>query len=88
MDDRLADVPFLAGESYSIADIAAFPWTRSHERQGQDLDDFPNVKRWHNRIAARPAVERGLEVLQSERREGFDDEAKRILFGAGQYQRR
>ena len=89
MDRRLGDRNFLAGD-YSIADMAAFPWTRSHERQGQSLDDFPNVKRWFEAINARPAVERGLKVLADRRKPNFekDEEARKNLFGAAQYQKR
>ena len=61
MDRRLADRAFLAGE-YSIADIACFPWVRTWHKLAQDIDGFPNVKRWLDAIAARPAVERGLSV--------------------------
>jgi GSH-dependent disulfide-bond oxidoreductase len=57
MDKRLADRPFLAGE-YSIADMASYPWVVPHERQGQKIAEFPNLKRWLDTIAARPAVVR------------------------------
>jgi GST-like protein len=57
MDRRLADREFLAGD-YSIADMASYPWIVPHERQGQKIGDFPNVKRWLEAIAARPAVVR------------------------------
>ena len=89
LDHRLGEADYLAGE-YSIADIAAFPWTRSFERQGQSLDDFPNVKRWFGTINARPAVERALKVLADRRKPNFekDEEAMRNLFGQAQYQRR
>jgi GST-like protein len=56
LDRRLADRPFVAGSDYSIADMASYPWIVSHERQSQDLADFPNVKRWYDAIAARPAT--------------------------------
>ncbi|RDD61205.1 glutathione binding-like protein [Ferruginivarius sediminum] len=89
MDRRLGEAPYLAGEHYSIADIASFPWTRSHENQGIDLADYPNVKRWFDDIAARPAVQRGVQVLADRRKSGgFDDKARELLFGAAQYQRR
>ena len=70
--------------------MATFPWTRSHERQGHSLDEFSNVKRWLKAINARPAVERALKVLADKRKPGFemDEEARRNLFGAAQYQRR
>jgi GST-like protein len=57
LDRRLADREFVAGE-YSIADMASYPWVVPHERQSQNLDDFPNLKRWFHTIKARPAVER------------------------------
>ncbi len=88
MDRRLAESDYLAGDDYTIADIAAFPWIRSHEKQGQDLADYPNLKRWFDTIAGRPAVSRGLAVLAERRQEGFDEEAQRILFGSEQYARR
>jgi len=57
LDRRLADREFVAG-AYSIADMASYPWIAIYERQGQNIDDFPNVKRWIETIKARPAVER------------------------------
>lgn len=60
MDRRLANRPFLAGD-YSIADMSSYPWVVPHERQGQDLADFPNLKRWFDAIGARPAVVRAYE---------------------------
>jgi GST-like protein len=88
MDRRLDGRDWFAGD-YSIADIAIFPWLRSWERQGVELGEFPNVKRWFDAIAARPAVQRGLNVLTDLRREGpMDEKQKEILFGATQYQRR
>ena len=57
LNKRLADRAFVAGE-YSIADMAIYPWIVPYERQGQNLDDFPHIKRWFNAIKARPAVER------------------------------
>jgi len=89
LDRRLGEVEYLAGD-YSIADIATFPWTRSHDRQGHGFDEFPNVKRWFDAIDARPAVKRALKVLADRRKPGFekDPEAWRNLFGEAQYQRR
>ncbi|MFQ5970801.1 MAG: glutathione binding-like protein, partial [Alphaproteobacteria bacterium] len=63
IDKRLGSSPYLAGEDYTIADIATFPWLRSYERQGQRLEDYPHLKRWFEGIAARPAVVRGVAVL-------------------------
>jgi len=89
LDRRLGETPFLAGSAYSIADMATFPWLRSHERQGVALETLPNVKRWFDEIAARPAVERGLAILSEERRQGpITDKAREVLFGATQYQSR
>ncbi|HUI28412.1 MAG TPA: glutathione binding-like protein, partial [Candidatus Kryptonia bacterium] len=82
MNIRLADRPFLAGD-YSIADMACWPWVVPYERQGQNLDEFPNLKRWFDTIKARPAVERGFAVGR-ELRQGpttMDEQAKKILFG-------
>jgi GSH-dependent disulfide-bond oxidoreductase len=61
MDRRLATREFLAGE-YSIADIACIGWVKLWQRQGQNLDDVPNLKRWLEAVLARPAVQRGLAV--------------------------
>ena len=86
MNKRLADRDFLAGD-YSIADMAAYPWVRPYKNQGQDLEDFPNLKRWFETISARPAVERGIEVgrrapPQPRRRQGSAEGAVRAA-GAG-----
>ncbi len=87
LDKQLGRRSYLAGD-YSIADIATFPWLRSWERQGVDLALYPNVKRWFDAVAARPAVQRGLEVLADKSRPGpFDAKAREMLFGATQYQR-
>lgn len=88
MDRQLATREYLAGE-YSIADIAIFPWLRSPASQGVNPGDYPNVKRWFDAVAARPAVRRGLEVLADRRRVGpMDEKAKEVLFGTTQYMRR
>ena len=60
MDKQLGVTRYLAGNDYSIADIATFPWTRSWKNQGIELDEFPNVRRWFDEISARPAVIRGV----------------------------
>ena len=62
LDKRLSDHDFLADE-YSIADIATFTWVRPRKMQGQNLDDYPNVKRWYDTIKVRPAISEGLSVL-------------------------
>jgi GST-like protein len=81
MNRRLADREFLAGE-YSIADMAAFPWVVPYQNQGQNLDEFPNLRRWFDAMKARPAVSRGIDLGKELRNPaGMDDEAKKILFG-------
>jgi GST-like protein len=82
MNKRLADREFLAGP-YTIADMACYPWIVPHERQQQNLDDFPHLKRWFHAIKARPATERAYaraaEVNQAPT--VMDDKAKAVLFG-------
>jgi GST-like protein len=86
--DRYTNEATHLADDYSIADMAVFPWLRSYERQGQDLNDYPNLKRWFDAINARPAVERALQVLSRDRREGgFDDKQKEVLFGKTQVNR-
>jgi len=82
LDRRLADRAFVAGADYSIADMAAYPWIVPYERQGQDLADFPNLKRWFDAIAARPATIRAYELGATIRPEQtITDEQKKVLFG-------
>jgi GSH-dependent disulfide-bond oxidoreductase len=83
MDRRLAEVPYFAGE-YSIADMAIYPWTRSHANQGVDLATFPNVARWYEAIGARPAAQRALRVLADRRRPQLTDKDRANLFGQAQ----
>ena len=81
LDRQLASRDYVAGE-YSIADMAAYPWTVSWERQGQRLEDFPNLKRWHETIRDRPAT---LEAYRKgeavNRPTDMSEEAKKMLFG-------
>jgi GST-like protein len=87
-DRRLAASPYLAGD-YSIADMAVYPWMRMPERQGVAIDEYPNVKRWRAAIDARPAVQKGLQLLAERRRVGPPDaKSRENLFGATQYARR
>jgi GST-like protein len=83
LNKRLAEREFVCGE-YSIADIASFGWARRLERQGQNVDNFPNVKRWLAAIEARPAVQRALaikiDVPPTDLR--TDEQARRFLFQA------
>ena len=84
MNRRLADRDYLAGE-YSIADMAAWPWVLPYGRFGYAIEEFPHLERWFEAIRARPAVERGFELAQDERKPPgpIDEETKKILFGQG-----
>lgn len=62
LNNRLYDRRYIAGDEYSIADIISYPWARLWERLGQDIEEFKHVKRWAEELAARPGVQRGLEV--------------------------
>ena len=74
---------YVAGDSYSIADIAIFPWIMTHKAQGLTLDDWPHVKRWFATVRARDAVQRGLAVGKDLRQAtGMDAETRKNLFGA------
>jgi GST-like protein len=81
LNKRLADREFIAG-AYSIADMAAYPWVVPHEAQGQNLDDFPQLKRWSDAIKSRPATvrayERGAAINSNPT---VTEESRRILFG-------
>jgi GST-like protein len=81
LNKRLADRPFIAGE-YSIADIASYPWIVPYKRQGQDLDDFPNLKRWFEAMSGRPAVKRAYTLAtEINTQPTVTEESKKILFG-------
>ena len=62
MERRLGEVAYLAGDAYTIADVATYPWVARKNRHQVDLDEFPNVKRWFDELSARPAVEKGMAV--------------------------
>ena len=88
LDLRLDGREFVAG-AYSIADMSIFPWCRLHGRQGHKLEDFPNVQRWFQDIAARPAVAKDMARLEDTAdRRNWTDEQWSILFGAEQTRRR
>jgi GSH-dependent disulfide-bond oxidoreductase len=83
LDQRLATSHYLAGDTYTIADIATWPWIRPWKIQGVDLGEYSNVARWFAEIEQRPAVQRERAVLADRRRSGpLDDEARAALFGA------
>jgi GSH-dependent disulfide-bond oxidoreductase len=90
LDRQLRQSEWIAGGEYTIADIATFPWLRMPERQGVNIDDYPEVKRWRDRIAERPAVQRGVAVLAERRRAdpSLTKEQAEVLFGATQHARR
>jgi GSH-dependent disulfide-bond oxidoreductase len=83
LDKRLADREFITG-AYSIADIASYPWIVPYERQGQNLDEFPNLKRWFLAIKSRPATVRAYArtaEVNPNTSAGLDEQARKILFG-------
>jgi GST-like protein len=89
LDKRLAASAYVACAEYTIADMAIMPWLRSYERQGVNMDEYPNVRRWFDGINARPAVQRGLQVLAERRRTTpLTNEQREVMFGATQYARR
>jgi GST-like protein len=81
LNKRLADREFLAG-AYSIADMASYPWVVPYEAQGQQLEDFPHLKRWFEAIKSRPATvtayEKGAALSSSA---PMSEEARKVLFG-------
>ena len=89
INKRLGESAWLAGDDYTIVDMATFPWLRSYERQGQVLEDFPNLKKWFETLEERPAVQRGVEVLSESRRQGgLSDKDRENMFGSAQYAKR
>jgi GSH-dependent disulfide-bond oxidoreductase len=88
MDKQLQSHAWIAGDEYSVADMAIFPWLRSWQNQGIDWADYPHLKAWFDRIAERPAVQKAVQVLADARKPLLDDKAKKALFGAAQYKKR
>ena len=81
LDKRLADREYIAGD-YSIADMASYPWVVPYERQGQKMEDYPNLGRWFHAVRDRPAVKRAYERAKSINTSAVvSEEAKRVLFG-------
>lgn len=84
LDRRLADRPFIAGDDYTIADIAAYPWIVPHQAHGQSLGDFRHLERWFNAIATRPATVRTYQGVESAYvRKHISEEERKHLFGHG-----
>ncbi|RSE59540.1 thiol:disulfide oxidoreductase [Alcaligenes faecalis] len=82
LNKHLEQRDFIAGD-YSIADMASYPWIVSHQRQSQNLDDFPHLKRWFQRISERPATRRAYALVEqiNPGSPAHDDKARQILFG-------
>jgi len=88
LDKRLAEVPYVAGE-YSIADIATYPWiVAALKAQPEQLDTRPNLKRWIDALAARPAVQKGMAVMADQPQKPLTEEERSILYGSKQHERR
>jgi GST-like protein len=82
LDQRLEQHAWLAGEEYTIADIASYPWVVPWKRQQQNLDDFPNLRRWFDAVRSRPATVRAYEIAASYGTTQItSEESRRILFG-------
>ena len=84
MNKRLESNAYLGGAEYSIADMASVGWIKPYKNQGQDIEEFPHLKRWFEELLARPAVEKGLAVGQAEREKmnlATDKNAQSVLFG-------
>ena len=88
-DTKLGKSRYLAGDDYTIADIAAFPWMRNWKGQEVPLEDYPNTKRWLEEVGERPAVKQGLEGLIELRSSGPPKgKAWDVMFGKEQFKRR
>ena len=86
LERRLEGREWVAANAYTIADMAIFPWLRYPENQGVSIDDYANVKRWRDKIWARPQVEKALETLSDRQRTGpgYSDKAWEMLYGKTQ----
>lgn len=89
LDKQLQGKDYICGD-YSIADMAIFPWVILYERQGQRLEDTPDMKRWIDRMKERPAVRAGVDHKKEWRRppEEMDEETRSVMFGAKQFAKR
>ena len=89
MEKQLAHSTYLAGNEYTIADIATFPWTRNHDMQGVKWEDNPNLARWFKTIDERPAVKAALAKVGAikSNRETANDDQKDRFFNRGRYAR-
>lgn len=80
VDRQLADNDFLAGDEYSIADIAVYPWSMCYGMEGVDITNYPHIQRWQEMISQRPAVKKGMNMLKDHKRE-MSEEDRKVLFG-------
>jgi len=85
IDRQLQGRDFIAGDTYSIADVACYPWIVPHAGLGQNLADTPNLQAWFERIRARPATQRAYEGVEDPyaKAANFTDEERKVLFGQG-----
>jgi GSH-dependent disulfide-bond oxidoreductase len=82
LDRRLAGRDFIGGDDYSIADMACYPWIVPHQRQSQDLADFPDLQRWFEAVKARPATVRAYARAEPyAKKPTVNDESRKVLFG-------
>lgn len=84
LEKRLDDAQYLAGDDYSIADMATYPWALSFEKQGVELSTRPNVMRWMSSLGSRDAVKKGLTLMQEHKRdpaEGMTENERKVMFG-------
>lgn len=79
VDRQLASNDYLAGEEYSIADIAVYPWSMCYAMEGVDITEYPNIRRWQETVGARPAVKKGMAILKDRKRE-MSAEDRKVLF--------
>ena len=87
MDRRLGETEYLGGD-YSIADIACYPWVRIAQREPEQLEPLPHLRRWLEALGNRPAVKRGLAVMADLPQKPLTDEERSILYGKQQFERR
>jgi GSH-dependent disulfide-bond oxidoreductase len=88
VNKQLQSNAFIAGKSYSIADMAIWPWLRNWKNQGMELSDYPALKAWFEKVEARPAVQRGVQHLADLRKPLTGDKERQVLFGKQQYEKR
>lgn len=82
LDARLAETnAYVAGDDYTIADIACFPWVMTHKAQGIDLDEFVHVRRWFTELRGRPQLQKGLAIGRKAVGKTLDETARKHLFG-------